>query len=795
MNKKLLTPIAVIVGMTAVSIGSSFALFTSKSESDILINAGTVKVSATIGNLKTYSGEWNSSTETYDILERTGDKQGTFINGGRASISGSILNLDRFCPLDKVTFDINVKNDSDISIKYRTVTKCVDGPVLYSVLDKTATTKIGETQSVEVLDSYESYSHWTPLEPGVDGATVSFVIEFKDHEDIDNYYQNLSTQIQFAVEAIQGNAHTVDTTNKHAYDKVSANVSKDVDTTIDESGTEVVDDTYIQNSDASATVIVPSQAKTEDTSTPLDVNSKLKLTVEAKEEQESPFVIKETDVVAPYEIDVTKITQVGTEVVSEKLVGDANNLFEVSLFVGEELSDVRVYHRSAQLTKVNDLISPRVDQTFFYNEITGDVIIWTSSFSEYTVVYDNIPFIEADLIAQGYVSRIGTTGYKTLAEAFNEQKDGETVVLMKDVSGQEVTWQKLTKGDYSFDLEGHDMIGKEVTFARPTLQVIMAEDSNVRIFDSKDDSSVIRGYCTSYPICDKSGNHIRSVVYFHGFPNYTTNFNVVIENITIQAEENMSAITNNLASSKQSLEIKSGVIDGDIVLDLSSGGDVEIKVHNAVEILGKVNFIADSPSHRVDSTLNADGSTTYKTVVDYSNCDFLLTNRRSTSSPEINTWASSDLPTSCSFNTGSSATQYHNLTTCRDIKVNNSFSITINTSYISYLTLDLNGKTIQDTNYPYFKSNNASDTITICDNAGNGVFNTGINSYMGLNVNKVTLIIESGSIILSKFALTNNGSVVIKGGSFTIPTTYVETLKGFVSAGSTVIINGSSFTK
>lgn len=72
---------------------------------------------------------------------------GQFMNGGTAEIDGtsSDLVLTKVTPGDKVTFTINLKNNSNVAVKYRTIISCKDDDGLFNGLEFT----VGEDTLVE----------------------------------------------------------------------------------------------------------------------------------------------------------------------------------------------------------------------------------------------------------------------------------------------------------------------------------------------------------------------------------------------------------------------------------------------------------------------------------------------------------------------------------------------------------------------------------------------------------------------------------------------------------------------
>ncbi len=214
MNKKqksgiILASLASIAVAGSLIAGSTYALFTSESKTNIAVSSGTVDVEATISDLKTYSGEANSLTgdPTADAdhiksYEDLGIDNGTFLNGGTAEINEITgdLELDKVTPGDKVTFQITVKNKSNVAIKYRTIISCEDDSGLFSGLEFT----INENK----FDGLNNKSAWTTLTE--DGTIATLDCEVNLPSDAENEYQDTSCKVSYTVEAVQGNAATTD---------------------------------------------------------------------------------------------------------------------------------------------------------------------------------------------------------------------------------------------------------------------------------------------------------------------------------------------------------------------------------------------------------------------------------------------------------------------------------------------------------------------------------------------------------------------------------------------------------
>ena len=217
--KKLIAPIAISLGALAVSIGSTFALFTSKAETNIAVTSGKVEVTATISDVHTFSGQWNEETSEYDIVAT--EVEGTFKNGGTASLSGDTLTLTKISPMDKVTFNVTVTNLSNIKINMRTVAKCTSDDGLF---DGLSILMDGEEFSGDAT------SNWEAVEPGSEPVVIPMEVYLPNtgNDDVDNTYQNKSCSIKYSVEAVQGNAHIEDpapVSTKKIYDFSVAEVA------------------------------------------------------------------------------------------------------------------------------------------------------------------------------------------------------------------------------------------------------------------------------------------------------------------------------------------------------------------------------------------------------------------------------------------------------------------------------------------------------------------------------------------------------------------------------------------
>ena len=209
MKKKTIATSVLAIAMSAsLAVGGTYALFTSESKVNVAITSGKVEVVATVANLQAYSGSWNTTTSEYDSVVSTTKYTGTnaagyyFANGGFAGVSttANTVTLDRITPMDKVTFDVVLTNNSNVAIQYRTVIKVVEDDGLFSGLE----VKIGT--DAQVYGGTTTYSRWTPF----DGVTKTVPVSIELPQGAGNEYQNKSCTISYTVEAVQGNAYVFD---------------------------------------------------------------------------------------------------------------------------------------------------------------------------------------------------------------------------------------------------------------------------------------------------------------------------------------------------------------------------------------------------------------------------------------------------------------------------------------------------------------------------------------------------------------------------------------------------------
>jgi predicted ribosomally synthesized peptide with SipW-like signal peptide len=203
--------------------GSTYALFTSSSQVNVALTSGHVAVTATVGNVVTYSVTPNDSGE---IVDEFGAKysyakteDGVFKNKGTAVLKDDTLTITNMTPGDEVTFDISILNNSNVDIMYRvgflsngvtdgSNTLMNDLNVTLTDLPDSGSDEADASISNMDYNGYVKYiSQWVnwsvddEVKSGIAHATIELPIT-STNDNTDK-----SIDIVISLEAIQGNAN------------------------------------------------------------------------------------------------------------------------------------------------------------------------------------------------------------------------------------------------------------------------------------------------------------------------------------------------------------------------------------------------------------------------------------------------------------------------------------------------------------------------------------------------------------------------------------------------------------
>lgn len=202
MNKTLKTKVVVtavlaIVLCISLIAGATYALFTSESKVNIAVTSGKVDFVATVSGLTLYSP--TGIDQNGAVVDSTNAATATtFANGGTATVDGNAITLANITPGDKVSFSIDVTNNSTVAIQYRTILACEIDNGLFAGLDVTI--------NGEDYTGTTKVSNYTTVAAGSGDFAIPVTIELP--ATAGNAYQGKRAKISYKVEAVQQNAST-----------------------------------------------------------------------------------------------------------------------------------------------------------------------------------------------------------------------------------------------------------------------------------------------------------------------------------------------------------------------------------------------------------------------------------------------------------------------------------------------------------------------------------------------------------------------------------------------------------
>lgn len=246
----LLPAILGVAIFSSLSVGTTFAIFTSSNQTEINISSGKIVMTPSLREyettieqvtytpkFKTYSAFHDENGDLVDEgnnryshrlqnfrVDENGNYFYDFSEHGYATYNPNpgVISLVNMIPGDKIKFQYDIENDSNIAIKYRFVYKVVDpnnlGEDAYVLakglhVDFTvgSTSQIDAGTAVQTsFDGIKEYgSSWQVLAPDVNPDSLD--IEISLPMNAGNTYQNKSAVILLTFESIQGNAQTTDT--------------------------------------------------------------------------------------------------------------------------------------------------------------------------------------------------------------------------------------------------------------------------------------------------------------------------------------------------------------------------------------------------------------------------------------------------------------------------------------------------------------------------------------------------------------------------------------------------------
>jgi hypothetical protein len=230
---------ATIAVCATVMAGATYAiLYQEVKGNNLVITAGNVDISAKFSSviatspnlitsdLTSTSALDKSNKTTYELTSEN-NYTGSFVNGGTVALEDGTLSIKNMTPYDRIDFTITISNSSQINLNYRLEidmpnaadnlmpyldfrlknTPASEGPYVYKY-----------NNEVFLLNSehYQSaWDYWS--KDNKDDINITGSIELQNYDNITaTELKDVITQIQFKVEAVQGNA-TCDDIEKAIY--------------------------------------------------------------------------------------------------------------------------------------------------------------------------------------------------------------------------------------------------------------------------------------------------------------------------------------------------------------------------------------------------------------------------------------------------------------------------------------------------------------------------------------------------------------------------------------------------
>lgn len=194
-KRVLLVSILTIALCIGVIAGSTYALFVDETKVNITVTAGDLDVTASIENGKLLTHSVGDTAEF--------SREGSFANGGMAVIdpdnSSNIL-ISGMTPGDKIRFNVDVENNSDIAIRYRIVWKSNVSETEVDLADAlNVTVQVNGEDELNMTDRASDYYN---VSANGEITTFTVTIEFPDRED-NNSFRGAQGSLSFVVEAVQ----------------------------------------------------------------------------------------------------------------------------------------------------------------------------------------------------------------------------------------------------------------------------------------------------------------------------------------------------------------------------------------------------------------------------------------------------------------------------------------------------------------------------------------------------------------------------------------------------------------
>jgi len=363
-KKRMLLSMLSVALCAVMLIGTTFAWFTDS------VTSGKNSIKA--GNLDVELYHSNASTTEEKVTSST----------------DSLFSVDKWEPGVIAYENFKVSNDGDLALKYSLAMNIAD----YNYVDGTSynLTQVlkvaiidggftGDRDAALALDfnsNLDEFAKKGELVANGDSDTFGVVIYWKPTDSDNDYNLNNGKTASASLNGVTADELFVDlgvnlvatqlSYESDTFDELyDANVALPINESAKGKAVDLASEIVLQSNDVKA--VIPANAlKAED----VDANDVIALNVENTDRELGS---------ATYDIELVNVTD------GNAPIEETNEIVTVTVNVGKNLRDVKVFHKTEPMTKA--VAGPIVDQTYDYNPLTGILTIYTASFSPFTVKY------------------------------------------------------------------------------------------------------------------------------------------------------------------------------------------------------------------------------------------------------------------------------------------------------------------------------------------------------------------------------------------------------------------------
>ncbi len=212
-KRVILSSILSLVLCVSLIAGSTFALFTSESKTNIAVTSGKVDVKAAFSISDVYSPTLiNTNSVVEDNKNAStwtkGEAEGTFANGGTVKVDGEKVTFTNMTPGDKVTFEIKITNSTNVEFMQR-ITIGLDNEADKAFFDQLLVGYDDGTGYKYYSDFATAWTEGTVVTGEPVETTQYLTVEMPTY--VGDKWQDKTCSFTLAVNAVQGNANVTDT--------------------------------------------------------------------------------------------------------------------------------------------------------------------------------------------------------------------------------------------------------------------------------------------------------------------------------------------------------------------------------------------------------------------------------------------------------------------------------------------------------------------------------------------------------------------------------------------------------